>query len=81
MSYRWTPKVDCLVELHYAKRRRKYFGRHLQVGVVRCAPGPGRGPRNYLVEMKNGERLIVPNGQIFPQTTRQRPEQGLLFSG
>lgn len=57
-------RVGARVRLRYAARTREWFGLHLAEGVVVVAPGPGRGPRNHLVELDDGRRLVVPGGNL-----------------
>jgi hypothetical protein len=62
--FKWRYRVDDKVRLRYAEKRgRAWIGRHLQEGIVRIVPGPGRGPRNYGVEL-GGELVVVPGGNI-----------------
>ena len=43
-------------------RRNSY---HLQFGVIVIAPRTGRGIKNSLVRLDNGEMIIVPAGNLF----------------
>lgn len=58
-----SPKAGQRVRLHYAARWRP-FTPHGETGTVETA-GRGR-PRNHLVRLDDGRRLIVPAGNLTP---------------
>lgn len=62
------PKPGDRVELHY---RDHSFFRHLQVGEI-LIPGKGPGPINHLVLLDNGEKVVVPRGNLFKEKYGQK---------
>lgn len=62
------PRVGQRVRLHYAARSRAAAPLHGRTGTVAVA-GRGR-PRNHLVELDGGGRVVVPCGNLQPAEDR-----------
>jgi hypothetical protein len=60
------PRPGQRVRLHYANARRYFFVYYGRSGTVEIA-GKGR-PRNHLVRLDDGTRVIVPAGNLYPDS-------------
>lgn len=63
------------VELHY-RRETRQVARHLAQGVA-VLMGHGRGPHNVLVLLDDGQRVIVPCGNVSPEPSQARRPAGI----
>jgi len=67
------PKPGRRVELRYRPALRAVTGLHAARGVV-LAVGRGPGPRNHLVAIDGGRRVVVPRGHVFAVAVARRGE-------
>lgn len=62
------PRPGQRVRLHYAAAKRPYFPYHGRTGAVVVG---GRGkPRNHLVRLDGGPLVVVPGGNLVPESAR-----------
>lgn len=59
----WHPRPGQRVRLHYRRAAAPLMPRHGLAGRVLCA-GPGPGPKNALVRLDDGTRIIIPRGNL-----------------
>ena len=57
----WHHRKGDRVRLVYRQREMPYRGHE---GIVVVRPGRGRGPRNFLVALDSGTKVVVPGGNL-----------------
>lgn len=58
------PQPGTPVLVRYRPALRELTRHHGRIGEI-VASGPGRGPRNHLVQFGSGERAVIPSGNLF----------------
>ncbi|MEA1050475.1 hypothetical protein U5801_11735 [Lamprobacter modestohalophilus] len=71
------PRIGQRVRLHYAKRASGFMPHHGCEGSVLIA-GRAR-PRNHLVQLSDGQQIVVPCGNLQPVSPASGEGRQLVF--